>query len=554
MKHLSIRSKLFLLASIALVTVLGVGGFSAWQASRLDSQLASAISTHQKLLETVNLARGAQVSFKIQVQEWKNVLLRGKEPASYDKYLAGFDKEEKAVMDGLNKLKGVIVALEVADRVKVDETIAEFQKLGPAYRLALQSYDRNQADPASVVDKLVKGIDRNPTQMIDALVAEIGKIAAETAEREQRAAEAIYDAVRMGLAAFLAVAMVALIILARIVIGSITKPVQHLEKTMTMIASSSDLTRRAALDHEDEIGNMAQAFDAMIGKMQVLVGQVANSAQMVNLTASDMADTAQVLHSTADEQSESVASNAVAVEQLTVSIATVADTADDVRTKSHQSVANTHEGSRKVAELVAEIRQIEARVSDMATAVEQFVRSASAITSMTKEVREIADQTNLLALNAAIEAARAGEQGRGFAVVADEVRKLAEKSGGSALEIDSVAKSIMQQTAQVRFAIDAGLTSIAVSSGLAGEVEQTLNQARDSVEQSSQGVEDIAWSVNAQKAASTEIAQHMERISVSAEETSGAARHMNESAGQLRDAAQELSRSIAGFRVSPAAA
>jgi len=169
---------------------------------------------------------------------------------------------------------------------------------------------------------------------------------------------------------------------------------------------------------------------------------------------------------------------------------------------------------------------------------------------MTQEVREIADQTNLLALNAAIEAARAGEYGRGFAVVADEVRQLAEKSGSSATEIDSVANAIMQQTSLVRSAIQSGMNSIQVSSGLAGEVELTLARARDSVEQSSKGVEDIASSVKEQKVASTEIALNMERISVSAEEASSAARHMSDSADQLRDAASELSRSISGFRVS----
>lgn len=549
MKSFDIRAKLLGLAAIAVFTLLLVGGFSIWQAGRLNAQIENVINLHHKLLGAVDGARSAQVSFKIQVQEWKNILLRGKDAASFDKHLAGFDKEEKDVLGRLSKLKSLIDELGMADRVRVNETIAEFQKLGPAYREALKSYDRSQPNPAAAVDSLVKGIDRAPTQMIDAIAGEVQKIAEETAAREMAAAKATYNAVLLWLAIFLVGAVIALSLLAWLLINDITQPIARLEQVMSRIAGSSDLTHRADVDRKDEIGSMAEAFNVMVAKMQMLVGQVAASARSVNSAANDMATIAEILHASADEQSQSVASNAASIEQLTVSIATVADTADDVRKQSGESVANTSEGNRKVAELVAEIHGIESTVSDIAKAVEEFVRSTSAITGMTQEVREIADQTNLLALNAAIEAARAGEQGRGFAVVADEVRKLAEKSGSSASEIDGVAKSIMQQTSRVRNAIEAGLASIEVSSGLASTVEMTLQQERTAVEHSNKGVDEIAWSVKEQKTASTDIAQNMERIAQAAEEASAAAGKMNASASDLRSSATDLNSAIAGFRV-----
>jgi len=378
-------------------------------------------------------------------------------------------------------------------------------------------------------------------ELIDAQVKDGEKLKKEADATAASARTSIAIAV---IAAFLLGGGIALALL-----RSITGPVAFLEKTMTRITVSNDLTHRATIGQGDEIGSMAAAFNTMVGKMQALVAEVAGLVQSVSTASNDMAMTANELSGAADQQSQSVASNAAAIEQLTASIASVSETADDVRNKSAQSVNTTSEGNRKVQELVNEIRRIESTVSDIANAVEEFVRSTSAITGMTQEVRELADQTNLLALNAAIEAARAGEQGRGFAVVADEVRKLAEKSGNSASEIDGVAKSIMQQTGQVRTAIEAGRKSITVSSALAGEVESTLTRARETVEHASKGVDEIAMSVKEQKTASTEIAQNMERISMSAEETSATARHVSGSAGELRSAADDLSRTIAGFRV-----
>ena len=549
MNNVAIRGRLFFLAAFAMLTLLLVGGFSAVQASRLHDQLVSASKKHHKLLESIDEARSAQVSFKTQVQEWKNILLRGKDPANFDKYLAGFEKEEKKVLASLQKVKALAVELQVADRLKVDEVIAAFDKLGPAYKEALKSYVRSEADPAAVVDKLVKGIDRAPTERIDEMVVQIQKVAVESGDMEAVAAQSIYDAVRVGLGIFVVGAALVLGILAWIIVSSITRPISDLEQIMARIAATNDLTSRAEIGHNDEIGKMAEAFNLMIGKMQGLVGQVANSVHAVKSSSADVARTAEVLRSAATQQSDSVTNSAGAIEELTVSIATVADTAEGVRHQSEQSVNNSDAGNRKVGELVGEIRQIGITVRTIASTVEEFVRSTGAITGMTQEVRDLADQTNLLALNAAIEAARAGEQGRGFAVVADEVRKLAEKSSISAAEIDGVARNIIQQTNQVHEAIETGLRSVEVSASLASDVEITLTQARESVVHAGKGVDEIAWSVKEQKVASTAIAQNMESISQTAEQTSGAAQRMSDSASQLRTSADLLAESISDFRV-----
>jgi methyl-accepting chemotaxis protein len=146
------------------------------------------------------------------------------------------------------------------------------------------------------------------------------------------------------------------------------------------------------------------------------------------------------------------------------------------------------------------------------------VVNIQSISGMTQQVKEIADQTNLLALNAAIEAARAGEQGRGFAVVADEVRKLAEKSGKSANEIDQVTTALNQKSTVVDEMVKNGLRSLNATQEQAAHVSRTLKEAGQSVLESTRGVSDIAASVSEQSVASTEIARNVEKIAQMSEE------------------------------------
>ena len=261
----------------------------------------------------------------------------------------------------------------------------------------------------------------------------------------------------------------------------VTVPLDHMVSGLRSIASGEgDLTRRLEVRGKDEIGQASLAFNEMMEKFSGLVRQVSESASQVSASAHGLSTSAGQVTDGSQRQNQMSAPAAAAVERVVSSISDIADSTERVHVQSRESERRSAQGNESLSELIGEVSIVEETVREIADSVTQFVSSTAAITNMTREVKDIADQTNLLALNAAIEAARAGEQGRGFAVVADEVRKLAEKSSASANEIDAITRSLAQQSEAVRKSIQNGLAHIESSQTFVETVAEVLAEARTS--------------------------------------------------------------------------
>ncbi len=332
---------------------------------------------------------------------------------------------------------------------------------------------------------------------------------------------------------------------------SVTTPLGHMVEGLRIIASGEgDLTRRLKVGRQDEIGIAASVFNSMMDRFSNLIHQASRTATELTGAAHKLVGGSVHLEQSSAKQNDASSSVAATIEEITVSVGSVADNAGDVRRLSHESLRRSQEGNASLQRLEQDVGVVEDNVRGIANSVGQFVTSATAITHITGEVRGIADQTNLLALNAAIEAARAGEAGRGFAVVADEVRKLAEKSAASVNEIDNITRSLGDQSTKVTQAIDQAMAHIANSRQSLVTVTGVLRTAGDSVVAVSKGLDDIATSTAEQLAAATDVARRVSQIANIAQENSKDASTAADAARQLEALADMLQGTVGRFRVA----
>lgn len=330
----------------------------------------------------------------------------------------------------------------------------------------------------------------------------------------------------------------------------ITAPIQQLQGTMTRVASERDLTLRAGLINGDEIGLAGQGFDLLMAAMEDSLKTIREHAEEVAGAAQQLATASLQVSNGSNNQSEAASTMSAAVEEMTASIAVVSDNTQEVRNLGERAYAQEDEGSKRVGSLGSELVQVRSSVEGMRVTLHQFVESTRAISSLTQQVRDIAEQTNLLALNAAIEAARAGEQGRGFAVVADEVRKLAEHSTKSVAQIDAVTRVIGEQSNSVETAMAESNRSLNEASGLMQRVSEIFAETKETVVETRGGLNEIANALAEQSVATTEIAQNVARIADMAEQNTAAAAQSSSAADRLSQLSEELSATVKRFRVA----
>ena len=328
---------------------------------------------------------------------------------------------------------------------------------------------------------------------------------------------------------------------------SVMDSVDHFSRGARRLAEG-DLTVRFPAHGVDELHAAGGDFDAMAESFRKLLGTVKTDVDQLQAAAEQLATSSQQISRSTATQSDSASSMAASVEQMTVGVDHITKNAQDAQEYSSQSDRVAAEGARLVDEVVAEIRGIADTVNQSAAAVEALGKQSDHISVIVGTIKEIADQTNLLALNAAIEAARAGEAGRGFAVVADEVRKLAERTTKSTQEIAEMIGAIQSGTANAVTSMKQGVERVATGVEGAQRAGSTIGQVQEHSRQVLDAISEITVALREQASASTDIAQNVERIAQMAEENNAAAGTNAGTAERLRQLSGVLGDAVARFR------
>ena len=536
----SVRTKIlfaYLCAAVALMGGALVGIFLlAQDINRFGADVASLDDARALVLET-------QVTFKKQVQEWKDTLLRGTDPSMLDKHWGQFQQQEAAVQEHAQKLIGMLPDGE-AKRL-VSDFQAAHRKLGEGYRAGLDAFKGAGAD-AKAGDAKVAGIDREPTELLTKAVERISRDAAGVRKDvSEHAARAIWISIVTMLVAS-GIGLVGFLVLTN---ASVIHPLVHMAKGVETVARDNDFTIRLDARGGDEIATVGRGLNICFERTQHALKQIERASGGLVDSAKQLATMARHLADSAERESESVSSVAAAIEEISTSLAHTADSSNSAHALSDDSGSLAVDAKKTLDHAVAEISNIAASVAATSTDVYELGRHSSQIATVLQVIKDVADQTNLLALNAAIEAARAGEHGRGFAVVADEVRKLAERTARSTEEIRDTMEKIQASVRTVVTQMKAVESKVSLCQESAVRADAHMDEMKNKSGMIVSAVAEISSSLNEQSAANQSIAQNVENIAQGAEEVSRATVVTAEQAKAVDTLALEMRGVIATFRL-----
>ena len=460
---------------------------------------------------------------------------------------ARYSKRQTETMEKVNKAIDGFEKLQINDSEKKSLTAFKAQ-ITEYYKDSAKTFEIARTGDVDETIKAMRTVSKKSYDTAQKSAAEFIEINNKKAISANAQSKSVFTSARYWIIGTIVVCMALAMFLGLLIASVISKPVRKLLEEVNTVASG-DLRVRLSQHGGDEIGQLATAFSRMTDNLCTIINQISS-------TSTQVADASRQLHSESkriatgtDEVATQTFAVATAGEEMSATSGTIAQNCQMVADGAHRASKTASDGAAVVERTVTVMGQIAEKVKESAKTVENLGARSDQIGNIIGTIEDIADQTNLLALNAAIEAARAGEQGRGFAVVADEVRALAERTTRATKEIGGMIKAIQNETKDAVTSMEKGVLQVKTGTEEAAKSGRALQEILEQINDVSMQINQIATAAEEQTSTTGEISNNMQHITDVLKQTSHGARESAIVAAQLNENAEELQRVVRQFMV-----
>jgi len=544
LRNLSIGTRMSLGFGLVLLLLLAVGVVGYWGTGKIAKTSEAMIGTESKIGEYFARAR-ANILF-LRLYE-KEVFVHAGDAKEQDEYVKKWNEKKERLDLWFSELEKMPLSPQERGTLKAIQ--AEMVKYGDGFKTVLAAIGSGTVKTTEEADRAITQFE-NAADKMEKQTSEASKAAFDKIHAKEKEIHQLNLYIGRVILVLPILAIVLAIVVTVLIRQSIVKPIREMNGMLDDIAcGEGDLTKRLIVSSNDEIGAVGKSFNIFMEKLHDIINQVAQSSMQVASAANQLYSTSEQMATGAEEVAAQSGTVATASEEMAATSGEIAQNCTYAAAGAKQTSDSASTGAAVVETTVKVMARIAERVKSSSRTVESLGDRGEQIGAIIGTIEDIADQTNLLALNAAIEAARAGEQGRGFAVVADEVRALAERTTKATREIGTMIKAIQTETKDAVSAMEEGVREVESGTAEAAKSGEAIQDILNQIGAVTMQVNQIATAAEEQTATTCEINNNMQQITEVVQGTAKGAQESAAAASKVASLAEGLHQLVGQFKL-----